>query len=146
MLTSRGPRPLRARALAALFAVAVAAANRAGLGPLRADVSPPALRRASLSAIGEVLRRLGIDAPHVVFGHTHRTGPLAGDDPDEWGRLVNAGSWVLQSHLAAIDGPNRSPSPYRAGGAVEVGEAGPPLLRLLLDDLPPAALRAQAPA
>ena len=52
----------------------------------------------------EVLRRLGVTAPHVLFGHTHRSGPVARDDPREWttpagSRLVNTGSWVYQPHF-----------------------------------------------
>ena len=30
------------------------------------------------------VRRLGIDARYVLFGHTHRAGPLARDDRSEW--------------------------------------------------------------
>ena len=58
---------------------AVAALNAAGLGPFRSDISAVELRRAGLRAMGEVLHRLGIDAEHVIFGHTHRAGPLPGD-------------------------------------------------------------------
>lgn len=142
-LTARGRRPLRARALAAGFPVAVAGINRLGLGPVRADVSGSALRRGSLSALHEVLRRLGIDAPHVVFGHTHRTGPLPGDDPREWGPLINTGSWVLQDHFTPRDDPD---GPYWAGGAIEIGDDGPPVLRRLLADVPAALIRAPGPA
>src|SRR5205085_7494050 len=62
----------RRRAVIAGFPLAVAALNRAQLGPLRADVSGPALRRAALRAVGEVVTRLGIEAGQVVSGHTHR--------------------------------------------------------------------------
>src|SRR5215208_1762165 len=55
---------------------AVGVANRLGLGPVRSDLSPGAITRAGLVAIGEVVRRLGIDADHVIFGHTHRRGPM----------------------------------------------------------------------
>ena len=72
---------LRNRALAGGFPLVVAALNRAGIGPLQADISGPALRRAALGAMGEVITRLGVDGPdsHVIFGHTHRTGPLPAD-------------------------------------------------------------------
>ena len=53
----------------------VAALNRAGLGPLRADLSGVELRRAGLRAMAEVTDRLGITDRHVIFGHTHRCGP-----------------------------------------------------------------------
>ena len=130
---ARRPR-LRARAAAAAFPVAVAGLNRAGLGPLSSDLSGDALRRARLLAIGEVVDRLGIDARHVVFGHTHRTGPLAADDPDEWRtpagtRLYNCGSWVLETDLMTRVAPD---SPYWPGGCVIVDDDGPPrLVRLL---------------
>ena len=77
-------RELRRRALVAGFPLAVAALNRAGLGPLRADVSGAELRRAGLRAMGEVAARLGLGDAYVVFGHTHRAGPLPGDDEQEW--------------------------------------------------------------
>src|SRR5271165_3145860 len=90
---------LRRRAILAGFPLAVAALNRAGIGPLRADVSMGELRRAGLRAMGEVAARLDLGEAYVVFGHTHRAGPLPGDEEREWrgrggARLVNAGSWT----------------------------------------------------
>ena len=65
----------------------------------------------------------------MVFGHSHRTGPLPGDDAVEWGRLVNCGSWVLETHFMQDPAPH---NPYWPGGAVLVCDDGPPrLLRLL---------------
>ncbi len=130
-------RGLRRRALAAAFPVAVAALNRAGLGPLSADLSSAALRRARLAAIGEALLRLGVQAPHVIFGHTHRAGPLPSDDPAQWrtiggSTLTNSGSWVSEP---AFVGGEASTSPYRPGFAVEVSSdpTQPPRLVNLLD-------------
>ncbi len=77
-------RRLRRRALVGAFPLAVAALNRAGLGPLRADISPGELRRAGLRAMGEVAARLGLGDAYVVFGHTHRAGPLPEDRDKEW--------------------------------------------------------------
>ncbi len=76
--------------------------NRAGLGPLGRDLSGPALRRAGLRGLEESLARLGVAAPYVLFGHTHRAGPLPTDDPADWrtaagGRLINTGCWVQDS-------------------------------------------------
>ena len=68
-------RGLRWRALAAGFPLAVGALNRAGIGPLKSDISSDELRRAGLLAMGEVADRLGLSDCYVVFGHTHRTGP-----------------------------------------------------------------------
>jgi predicted phosphodiesterase len=145
---------LRTRALVAGFPLAVAVLNRAGFGPLRAEVSPTELRRAGLVAIGEVAARLGLGDAHVVFGHTHRPGPLRGDDPSEWlgrsgARLVNAGSWTYASIFLGA-GPVRSP--YWPGTAVLVQDDRPPTLLNLLADRtleqirPKRASRAQGPA
>ncbi|MCA1656145.1 MAG: metallophosphoesterase family protein [Actinobacteria bacterium] len=137
-----GARPqLRARALAAAFPLAVAALNRAGLGPLRSDLSGDGLRQGRLAAMAAVVERLGLDAGHVIFGHTHRTGPLPGDAPGEWltaggTRLVNSGSWVLDAHMTRTG----RESPYWPGGCVTLDDDGPPRLVRLLDGLAPAEL------
>jgi hypothetical protein len=88
--------------------------------------------------MAEVLDRLAIDAPHVIFGHTHRTGPLAGDDPAEWltpagTRLHNCGSWVFETHLMTRVAEE---SPYWPGGSVTVDDDGAPRLGRLLDGAP----------
>jgi hypothetical protein len=94
-------------------------------------VSAIELRRAGLRAFEEVLRRLGVpEGVHVMFGHTHRAGPLPGDDRSEWGRVVNTGSWV---HDPAWIGASPGQSPYRPGFAAVVGDSGPPELINLLD-------------
>jgi hypothetical protein len=122
--------------LAAAFPLAIAGLNRAGLGPLASDLSGDAVRRARLRAMAEVIDRLAIDAGHVVFGHTHRTGPLAGDTLDEWvtpggTRLHNCGSWVFEPRLM---GSVAAASPYWPGGAVTVDGEGPPWLTRVLSD------------
>jgi hypothetical protein len=127
---------LRKRALVAGFPLAVAALNRAGLGPLRAEISPTELRRAGLAAMGEVAARLGLGDAHVVFGHTHRPGPLLGDAPDEWlgragARLVNTGNWTYAS-VFLDSGAGRSP--YWPGTAVLVEDSGAPAVLSLLAD------------
>lgn len=127
---------LRSRALAAAFPLAVAALNRAGLGPLSSNISRAELRRAGLHAMGEVAARLRLGEAHVVFGHTHRAGPFPGDAAAEWrgrggARLINAGSWVYEpTFLTSAPGE----SPYWPGVCVLVEDSGPPVLeRLLLD-------------
>ncbi len=126
----------RARMLAAAFPVAVAGLNRAGLGPLTSDLSGDGVRRARLRAMAAVVDRLAIDAGHVVFGHTHRAGPLPGDAGGEWvtpggACLHNCGSWVFEPRLM---GSVAAASPYWPGGAVTVdGEGRPRLARLLSD-------------
>lgn len=118
------------------YLAAVSALNALGIGPLDRRLSGQALRRGGVNAIREVLRRLGVDAPHVVWGHSHRPGPLAADDPAEWrtagGTLHNTGSWVYQPHF--VGGAPAGSSPYWPGTAVVVEAAGPPrIVRLLAD-------------
>jgi len=131
-LTREGRRPLRARAAALAIPLAIAGLNRAGIGPVRAELSGAALRRGGLHGMRETIRRLGIDAPTVVFGHTHRPGPLPGDDHGEWRGLINSGSWVLEPHYVRNDARR---SPYWPGRAVELDGDELPVLRSLLDDV-----------
>jgi hypothetical protein len=135
LTSSDGKRTLRRRGMVAAFPAAVAAISRAGLGPLRAELSGPELRRASLRGFGEVLARLDVQAPHVVFGHTHRAGPLPGDDRSEWraaigSLLMNTGSWV---HEPVFLGSAPQRSPYRPGFAALLDGDRPPELVNLLD-------------
>ncbi len=114
---------------------AVAALNRLGLGPLSPDLSGAELRRAGLRAFAEVLRRLDVGAQYVIFGHTHRAGPLPGDDLSEWlagagSQMINSGSWIFSPEFTGST-PQRSP--YRAGFAIVVEDQGPPELVNLLD-------------
>jgi calcineurin-like phosphoesterase family protein len=136
-----GRRPLRRAVLAGAFPLGIGALNRVGVGPVRADLSGAELRRAGLRAMRAVLTALRIDARHVVFGHTHRAGPLAQDDPADWalpsaGGLVNAGSWVLDRAWTR-DGTG---GPYWPGGAVEIAEDGVPRHVRVLDDMTAARL------
>jgi hypothetical protein len=135
----------RATVLGAGYAVAVGVINRVGLGPIRRDLSGTALRQGGLTGMGEVVRRLGIEAPHVIFGHSHRSGPWPRDDPQEWTagatRLHNTGSWVYQPHFLT---GRPGESPYWPGTAIEVADDGPPRLRRLLDGLGHGDLRVAA--
>ncbi|HEY4896777.1 MAG TPA: metallophosphoesterase [Solirubrobacteraceae bacterium] len=138
-------RRARRRALVAGFPLAVAALNRAGLGPLRAEVSTAELRRAGLRAMDEVAARLDLGDAHVVFGHTHRAGPLDGDEHGEWlgragTRLHNTGSWTYAS-IFLSDTPGESP--YWPGSGVLVGDDGPPQLVRLLQDRTREQIRPQ---
>lgn len=146
MLAGDGHRPIGQRLLARLFPLAILAVNRAGIGPVRADISGAGMRTAVLEAVGEAVRRLDVDARYVVFGHSHRAGPLPGDDETEWRTgatlLLNSGSWVYEGHF--VHGPDGA-SPYWAGGVVVVDEdpGVPPRLERLLADVPRDALRPQ---
>jgi hypothetical protein len=139
----RHRRPLRTLVLGTGYAAAVAALNAAGIGPVERDLSPAALRRGYLYGIREVLRRLDVRAAHVLWGHSHRSGPWPGDTLAEWtaaagARIVNAGSWVYQPHFLTAE-PNRSP--YWPGTAIVVEDSGPPRLVRLLGDRGHAELR-----
>jgi hypothetical protein len=130
----RRRRPLRAALLGGALAATVGGLNALGLGPVRPQLSGEALRRGTLIGMKEALRRLDVRAAHVVFGHTHRSGPWPGDDLAEWraptgSALINTGSWVYQPHF--LPGPPNA-SPYWPGTAVLVEDDGPPrLVRLL---------------
>ena len=120
---------------------AVGVANRLGLGPVRADLSPGAITRAGLAAMGEVVRRLGIEADHVIFGHTHRRGPMANESGwrlDDGTRLWNTGSWVYAPGLVGRSG---AASPYWPGTVVVLEGHRFPRPRHLLDDRTRADLR-----
>jgi predicted phosphodiesterase len=112
---------------------AVGVANRLGLGPVRSDLSPGTITRAGLEAIGEVTRRLGIDADHLIFGHTHRRGPIRAETGwrmPEGTRLWNTGSWVYAPGLV---GRTAADSPYWPGTVAVLEDDGPPELHHLLD-------------
>jgi hypothetical protein len=122
------------------FPLMVSGLNRAGLGPLNADISRRELRRAGLWAMGEVAVRLGLGDAYVIFGHTHRCGPLPHDPAAEWvgrggARLVNCGSWVYDAIFLT---PTPGESPYWPGTCIVVDDDGgpptPPQLRRLLVD------------
>jgi hypothetical protein len=119
---------LSRRANGLVVAAAVAALNRAGLGPFRADLSGAELGRAAIAAMREVVARLELDAEYVVFGHTHRAGGST---------LINAGSWSVSPNWPALPPHD---DPYRAGTCVVVDDAGPPRLVSLLDDVPVSEL------
>ncbi len=113
---------------------AIGVANRLGLGPVGSDLSPRAIARAGIAAMGAVVERLGISAEHVIFGHTHRRGPLSSDAG--WTvhgtSLWNTGSWV---HTPTLLGDTAAESPYWPGTIAIVGDEGPPELVHSLDGL-----------
>jgi hypothetical protein len=132
-----GHSPMRQRAAMVGFAGAVGLLNTAKLGPLRSDISPQALRRAGIDAAASAVAGLGLAEKHVLYGHTHRPGPLPGDDLAEWRisggqQLWNTGSWVFEKHFLA-----KAPqgSPYWPGSAIEVIGEGEPIVHSLLNGL-----------
>jgi hypothetical protein len=141
-------RGVTAKALANGFPLAVRALNAAGLGPVRSELSSDALCSAGLRAMSEVVERLRIRARHVIFGHTHRAGMIAGDEPAQWltpngVQLHNTGSWVYSDTFLGAGDPA---SPYWPGTAVLIEDGAPPSPLCLLADRSPAGLSSRAPA
>ena len=124
--------------------LAVGALNLMGLGPFGSDLSGAELRRSGLRAIGAVVEGLGVSAGHVIFGHTHRSGPHPGEE-DEWrtpggARLTNTGSWLYEPIFVDTAGPA---SPYWPGTVVLLRDEGPPELTGVLGDVDLRAASAQ---
>jgi predicted phosphodiesterase len=113
------------------------------IAPLTSRLLSLQMRRHALPALSRVIHRLEVDADWVVFGHVHRLGPLAVDDPSRWrdadGRIafLNPGSWLYQPRLIQR---TQAPHPYWPGGAVILEDGSPPRAVGLLDDLPLHAL------
>ena len=116
---------------------------RPGMARLTASVLGAQMRRASLPSLSHVVRRLGVDADWVVFGHVHRLGPLPDDLESRWRgpqgrpRLLNTGSWVYEPLLVHNA---TAPHPYWPGGAVIVDDDRPPRAVGLLDAVPAGAM------
>ena len=99
--------------------------------PLISAVLRVQMSRASMPALARVVHRLGVQADCVVFGHVHRLGPLAADDPQKWlrpegrPRILNTGSWLLRAAAAA---PRQAAAPLlarrRRGAGARSGPAG----------------------
>jgi len=106
---------------------AVAALNRLRIGPFSPELTGPELRRAGLIAMGRVAETLAPDAEHLLFGHTHRAGPLPGDDEAEWttlagARLWNTGTWY---HERAFLSGRDEDNPYWPGTVLWLEEGRP---------------------
>ena len=70
----------------------------------------------------------------MIFGHTHRPGPLPGDEQAEWTtlsgtRLWNTGSWLYEGAL--ITGGD---SPYLPGTVLTLEDEGPPQIENVLQN------------
>jgi predicted phosphodiesterase len=104
----------------------------------RLGTAPGELRRPGLLPFRLVLERLRVEADHVLFGHTHRTGPLPGDPECCWRcrggtALWNTGSWVYEPGYVGVQG---SRSPYWPGTVVTLDGSAPPRVHRLLTTLP----------
>jgi UDP-2,3-diacylglucosamine pyrophosphatase LpxH len=129
-----GGRTLRGLAIPS----AVFALNRAGMGPFEAKITGARLRESGLEAMRDLIRALEIDANEIVFGHTHRPGPLPQDN--DWDpRLFNTGSWLYEPNLLQT---TAGESPYWPGCVLFIEDDKPPELRRLLLDISHAELGA----
>jgi hypothetical protein len=114
-----------------------------GLAPVTARLIDTQMRHASIPAMAHVVRRLGVQADWVLFGHVHRRGPI---DDEHWPaprgaggtRFANTGSWVFDPLLVDRAAP---PHPYWPGGAVLLEDGRAPRSLGLLDDLDADDLR-----
>ena len=116
------------------FPLAARGLGRALRRQFDTDISPQNISRAGLAAIREAVRRLGIDAEHVIYGHTHRPGPLERDDSSAWQlgngtKLHATGCWNWSPGLC---GPTAEQSLYWPGTVTWVEESGPPTRTELL--------------
>jgi hypothetical protein len=127
-------RSLRARAARTAFPPTVATLNALLRTDFQADVSIKGITRSGVDAAAEMASRLGLEGIHLIFGHTHRPGPLP-DDP-EWplpggGRLHNTGSWIFFEALQPTGTP---PNSYWPGTVTWLEDDQPPRrVRLLLE-------------
>lgn len=115
------------------------------IAPLTWRLLSHQMRRHALPAMAEVVNRLGVRADWVVFGHVHRLGPLAADDPAQWrdpgsgAGFLNTGAWLYEPRLVAHSQP---PHPYWPGGAILLEDGVSPRPVGLLDGFEPAQLGA----
>jgi hypothetical protein len=103
------------------------------LGGGRYGTVPGEVRRPGVLPLAAVLERLGVEAEHVLFGHTHRTGPLPADPAAMWRtrtgiQLWNTGSWIYEPRLCEVAGPD---GPYWPGTVTLVEDGVPRVVRTL---------------
>ena len=132
-----GHRPIRRKAAELGFAGAVGALNALRVGPLSSNISPARLRTAGIEAAVAAAEGIGVSGGHLIYGHTHRPGPLVGDDVSEWAsangmRLWNTGSWVFEQHFLSKAPPG---SAYWPGRSIEVLSEGDPKVVSTMNDL-----------
>jgi UDP-2,3-diacylglucosamine pyrophosphatase LpxH len=111
-----------------------------GLAQATATLVDTQMRFAGIPAMARVVRRLGVDAEVVLFGHVHRRGPIGRErwPADNGTRFINTGAWLYEPVLV-----NRATPPhgYWPGGAVLLEPGREPRSLGLLDDLRAADLR-----
>ncbi len=133
---------IRRAAVRAAIPAGVWGVNRLLHAEFDADLSSGAISASGVAAATELAARLGVDAGHVITGHTHRGGP--GEDEAPWplrggGSLHNTGSWVFAT---AFHHPGTPPNSYWPGTVTWLEDDGPPRRERLLIDRPHEELRA----
>jgi hypothetical protein len=121
-------RGLRGRLFSSvLFPGTVGAARKLLRRPFDSDISPGAISRSGVDAMRTVVRRLHIESAHVLFGHTHRSGPAP--EEGDWRQfadgpaLHNTGTWSYARALCAAPDGGRG---FWPGTVTWVDESGPP--------------------
>ena len=112
------------------------------IAPLTRRLLTRQMQRASIPAVAHAMSRIGVEADWLIFGHVHRLGPVATDDPSLWAsgstRIANTGSWIYEPLLLHNSAP---PNPYWPGGAILIpDENADPQPISLLDNLDIATL------
>jgi UDP-2,3-diacylglucosamine pyrophosphatase LpxH len=114
------------------------------IAPLTRVLLTRQMQHASIPALAHAMARIGVEPEPewLVFGHVHRLGPVASDDPALWTvgstRIANTGSWIYEPLLLHRGTP---PHPYWPGGAILIeDDAADPRPISLLDDLDVATL------
>jgi hypothetical protein len=112
---------------------AVVALNGLGLGPFSSTLTGEELQRSGLLAMARVAETLSPGTEHVIFGHTHRPGPLARDELAEWTtlsgtRLWNTGGWLHEGAFIRAD----RDSPYWPGTVLTLTDEDPPRIENVL--------------
>jgi hypothetical protein len=127
-------RRAKVRAVRAAFPLVVAGVNRLLHADFDADISGASIFRSGVAGGTEMARRLGVDAGHVITGHTHRGGPRPEEGP--WrlaggGELHNTGNWVFST---ALHNPGEPPNSYWPGTVTWLEDSSPPRRVELLGD------------
>jgi UDP-2,3-diacylglucosamine pyrophosphatase LpxH len=143
-ISSRNGSGSRARRAALRVAVptSVWSLNRLLRADFDATLTSSSISYSGISAARTLVDRMGIEAAHVITGHTHRDGPR--EDEADWllpggGRLHNTGSWIFAS---VFHYPGTPPGPYWPGTVTWLDDSGPPRRSRLLLERPRDELRA----
>jgi hypothetical protein len=119
------------------YVAAVAALNRIGLGPIRRDLTGTALRQSGLRGNRRGAAAARRHAPHVIWGHSHRSGRGRATAPAEWtavtgARITTRGSGCIQRHFLTGSRASRPTGRHRD----RLRGRSPPRLRRLLGARP----------